>query len=47
MILFILVWMLVVIVFIKCLASEAKTSDEKIIEMVCEQVLDAPNEDIL
>ena len=47
MIIFILVWMLVVIVFIKCLASEAKTWDEKIIEMVCEQVLDTPNEDIL
>lgn len=47
MILFILVWMLVVIAFIKCLASEAKTWDEKIIEIVCEQVLDAPNEAIL
>lgn len=47
MILFILVWMLVVIAFIKCLASEAKTWDEKIIEIVCEQVLDAPNKAIL
>lgn len=47
MIIFILVWMLVVIAFIKCLASEAKTSDEKIIEIVCEQILDTPNEAIL
>ena len=47
MIIFILVCILVVVVLIKYLASEAKTSDEKIIEMVCEQVLYAPNEDIL
>ena len=47
MLTFIIIWLLIMIICIKCVANETQSIDEKIIEIVCEQVLETPNEALL